>query len=101
MSDAVSHETNCFREAIEHQVALKLAGRRKLVRHGGTLCSGCYQEPPLPGQRYGARCHRTAVQKSYYKKQKRLKALEEQQKLSRGVDDDHQSEGPRCGDETG
>jgi hypothetical protein len=39
------------------QIALKRAGRRKLVRHGGTLCSGCYAEPPAPGQRYGKRCH--------------------------------------------
>ena len=56
VQQSVNHETQCCTD-IEMQILLKRAGRRKLVRHGGTLCSRCYAEPPMAGQRYGLRCH--------------------------------------------
>lgn len=71
----VSRETYCFKGNIEQQIALKRAGRRKLVRHGGTLCSCCYISPPASGQRYCAECHRKAASASYRRKQEELKRL--------------------------
>lgn len=77
---------------IQVQIAAKRRGDRKNVFHGGALCSGCYDEEPLPGQRYGRKCHRKACNASYHKKQeelKRLRALEEQlQQLLKGQDDE-------------
>ncbi len=75
MSGSVSRKTHCFSSNIEQQIAAKARGDRKIVRHGGTLCSGCYAEPPLPGQRYGAECHRRAVRASAQRKQDELKRL--------------------------
>lgn len=51
----VSHETNCSAK-ITAQIELKLAGRRKTVRHGGTLCSKCLVNPPRQNQRYCRDC---------------------------------------------
>lgn len=39
------------------QIEAKRAGRRDRVYHGKSLCSGCYAEPPMSGQRYGHKCH--------------------------------------------
>lgn len=55
MSGDVSHVTLCSN--IAAQIEQKAAGRRKRVRHGGTLCSSCYAEPPRQGQRYCLSCH--------------------------------------------
>lgn len=53
----VSHETESYTATVQAQIEQVRAGRRKLVRHGGKLCSGCYDEEPMDGQRYGKRCH--------------------------------------------
>jgi hypothetical protein len=39
-------------------------GRRRLISHGGKLCSRCLINPPLPGQRYCAECHAAACRES-------------------------------------
>ena len=86
MTGDVSRASDCFIRNIEQQIAAKQRGDRKLVRHGGTLCSGCYAEPPLPGQRYGAECHRIAVRASARRKQEelaRLRKLARQAKIAR------------------
>jgi len=75
MSAAVNCETQGFKENIAQQIEMKRAGRRKHVHHGGTVCSGCYAEPPLPGQRYGKNCRNKASLASYYRKQDELKRL--------------------------
>lgn len=56
MSD-VSRETPSYNCNIDAQIEQVRAGRRKTVRHGGKLCSGCYEEKPVPGQRYCKQCH--------------------------------------------
>lgn len=81
---------------ISEQIILKRAGRRKNVRHGGTLCCKCYVAPPALGQRYCRKCHNTAQLASYHRKQARLKALEDQQ--SKGIDNG-QAKGPGRGNE--
>jgi hypothetical protein len=73
--NGVSPKTDCCKSNIEAQIEAKRAGRRKNVFHGGALCSGCYSEPPKPGQRYGAECHRKAARASYHRKQEELKRL--------------------------
>lgn len=42
----MNQEQSVSREIIDMQIALKRAGRRKLVRHGRTLCSKCLDAPP-------------------------------------------------------
>lgn len=78
MQQSVNHETYCCTD-VEMQIALKRAGRRKLVRHGGTLCSGCYGEPPMAGQRYGLRCHAERERARRAKLSAELKRLRAQQ----------------------
>lgn len=70
MEHSVSRETR-----VEAQVEQALAGRRKRVYHGGSLCSRCYAEPQRPGQRYGKRCH------AAYEADRRKKHLEELKRL--------------------
>lgn len=75
---SVSRENKRSEENIRAQIDQKISGNRRRVFHGGTLCSGCYAEPPLPGQRYGIQCKRKAAREFYHKKQeefRRLKAL--------------------------
>jgi hypothetical protein len=67
MSDHVSRETVSYTPEVARQIELKAQGRRKNVKHGGALCSGCYLEPPIPGQRYGKNCHKL------YEKNRRLR----------------------------
>jgi hypothetical protein len=72
---SVSRETESFTQAITWlenivaQIRLVAAGRRRTVKHGGLLCSRCYSEPPLPGQRYGKQCH-AKNQKAWKRKKK-------------------------------
>jgi hypothetical protein len=61
---AVSRETGrsikrdpIAQDLLAVQIDLRRQGKRKTVQHGGTLCSGCYDEPPLPNNRYGKKCH--------------------------------------------
>lgn len=80
MSD-VSHETDSYTVTVQAQIDQVRAGRRKLVRHGGALCSGCYDEPPMPRQRYGLRCHAAYEAKrrqDQAEELKRLRALAQQ-----------------------
>lgn len=96
MSDHVSQETPSYTPSVAQQIAQKAAGRRKKVMHGGSLCSGCYVEPPLPGQRYGRNCH------NQYEKDRRLRVKQraaENQNTSKGKDHG-QSEGSGRGGET-
>jgi hypothetical protein len=52
----VSDETECS-TLIAAQIRLKLAGRRKQVMHGGTLCSRCLSCPPASAKvRYCRPC---------------------------------------------
>lgn len=53
----VNGGTNCCTQNIAAQIEQKRAGRRKLVRHGGTLCSKCLEVPPTKGQKYCPACH--------------------------------------------
>lgn len=41
---------------ITAQIEMKIAGRRKQVRHGGTLCSKCLINSPRPKARYCRTC---------------------------------------------
>lgn len=53
----VSREAD-FSTRVAMQVEAKRQGSRKLVRHGGTLCSRCLAEAPArPGGGYCAPCH--------------------------------------------
>lgn len=38
----VSHATEIFTPLIRAQIRMVIDGRRKLVKHNGKLCSGCY-----------------------------------------------------------
>jgi hypothetical protein len=72
---------------IAMQVEMRRAGRRKRVHHGGTLCSGCYDEPPISGQRYGKKCHAARERKrraAQAEELKRLRALAQQQGQGHG-----------------
>lgn len=87
MSDAVSRETRCLPSNIALQVEQKLAGKRKHVRHGGALCSGCLQNPPLPTGRYCRKCrnaHSKDAKKREREELKRLRAQVEGQKDGEG-----------------
>jgi hypothetical protein len=96
MSDGVSHETHCgtnhIAEGIEAQIAARRAGKRKHVRHGGTLCCHCLERPPI--SKSDRMCHecrkadRKARRQAAKLELKRLRALEEQQKLSKGNHDE-------------
>lgn len=44
-------------EQVAAQIEQRRAGRRKLVFHGGTLCSHCLDNAPRPGQRTCSKCH--------------------------------------------
>lgn len=57
MSDNVSQQTVISNFNLLAQILQKRAGRRKRVKHGGALCSSCYEVPPRPGQGYCADCH--------------------------------------------
>ena len=59
MSDVVSRETRCLPENIALQIEQRLQGKRKHVRHGGTLCSRCLKNQPAHGQRYCIDCRRS------------------------------------------
>lgn len=74
MSD-VSQVSPSYSCNVEAQIEQKRLGRRRKVFHGGTLCSGCYNEPPMPGQRYGANCH------SQYEADRRRREREELNRL--------------------
>lgn len=54
MIENVSHETHSLPENIARQIEARALGRRKLVRHGKTLCSGCYE--PIESDRHDAYC---------------------------------------------
>lgn len=87
MSDAVSHETNCCTVNIAAQIEQKKAGHRKLIRHGGALCSRCLERPPAHRQRYCNPCHAEAEKVARARRRDeltRLRALEQQ--LSKGKD---------------
>jgi hypothetical protein len=56
MDGDVSQETLKVTNVAE-QVKQRLAGRRKYVFHGGTLCSRCLKEPPAKSQCYCSKCH--------------------------------------------
>jgi hypothetical protein len=57
MSDHVSCVSDICSVNLSEQIKQKRGGRRKLVRHAGTLCSKCLDCPPSPGQGYCNRCH--------------------------------------------
>jgi hypothetical protein len=73
MSD-VTPETS-FTCNIADQIKLRLEGRRGNVRHGKTLCSGCYLVPPREGQRYCRECHNRANREHSKRKAAELKRL--------------------------
>lgn len=52
----VSRQTESF--SLEAQIEERLAGRRGKVRHGGTLCSNCYANPPHGKDKYCLGCRR-------------------------------------------
>lgn len=66
-------ETSCQTWNVAAQIEQKQAGRRKNIRHGGTLCSKCLVNPPsAKNQRYCKPCHNEAVKASYRRKQDEL-----------------------------
>jgi hypothetical protein len=78
MSEHVSRQTILSGRNVDVQVERKLAGLRKTVRHGGTLCGKCYKNPPRkPGQGYCTECHNAwnrAKTKADREELKRLRA---------------------------
>lgn len=61
--------------AIGIKLRRQAPGRRRLVEHGGTLCSRCLTNPPLPGQRYCAECHAAASREYRTRANAKRKAL--------------------------
>jgi hypothetical protein len=60
MRDTVTRETECFSNSINDQLALRAAGRRKHIRHGGRLCCRCHTRPPASAKdRYCKECRKT------------------------------------------
>lgn len=47
MSSTVSRETERGADHIAQQIEQKRQGKRKHVRHGGTLCCHCLKRPPI------------------------------------------------------
>lgn len=78
MSD-VSRETPSYTPKVARQIAEKAAGKRKRVMHGGALCSGCYLEPPMKGQRYGKKCH------AEIERTRRKRVVEENKRASKVI----------------
>ena len=77
MSD-VSRETRSL--ALNNALGSRrqAAGRRRCVRHGGTLCSRCLEKPPSKGDSYCAAC-RSIINKDWRRRHaaelQRLRAL--------------------------
>lgn len=88
MSDCVSRVTCFSSEKVMAQIEQRRRGDRKIVRHGGALCSRCLEKPPAnPKGGYCASCHaeyEATRRKSEREELKRLRALE--QILSKGKD---------------
>lgn len=74
MSGDVSRVTDFSSEKLAAQIQQRKDGRRKLVRHGGTLCSKCLINPPSSGG-YCPRCH------ADYEAQRRRAEREELKRL--------------------
>lgn len=77
MSDNVSCVTENLPSNIAAQIAAKKRGDRKIVHHGGLLCSRCLEKPPAAPDRYCRDC-RLAYSAAHKRKQtreiRRLKA---------------------------
>lgn len=74
----VSQYTDNLPENIARQVEAKRAGRRKIVRHGGMLCSRCLENPPTRNDRYCRACrnsYNADHRKAERQELKRLRAL--------------------------
>lgn len=82
MSEHVSRETHST-TLIDLQVAQRRAGRRKNVRHGGTLCHRCLTRPPRANADDCLECHRQS-QKDYRLRVKQRAV--ENQNTSKGID---------------
>ena len=83
----VSQVTDCLPGNIEAQIEAKRAGRRKLVRHGGLLCSRCLTNPPKGKDRYCGECRRTYKrdhERAERDELKRLRAIVEGEKHGEG-----------------
>lgn len=85
MSGSVSHEGNGSARNIDGRIAAQIearrAGHRKMVFHGGSLCSTCLENPPRPNQRDCTECHRKASRDSRARLRaelRRLRALAQQ-----------------------
>ena len=63
---------------------IQTTGKRRIVRHGGTLCSKCLTAPPAPGQRYCNECHRGA-QRDYDSRARRKRIAELEQTIIRAT----------------
>lgn len=104
MSDHVSHATGSLPLNIQRQIEQKRAGRRRKVHHHGQLCSKCLENPPrAPGDRYCAECRKIVMRehrRARTQELKRLKALEQLVKQSKGKDNGR-SEGSGRSGETG
>lgn len=51
------HMEEHYPGARERWIAEVKRPKQRRVYHGKSLCSGCYTEPPMSGQRYGRKCH--------------------------------------------
>lgn len=93
MSEHVSHVTLCLTSNLVAQIRERRAGRRHKVHHNGTLCSRCLARAPASERdRYCKECRaadRRERRRIAAEEFKRLKALEEQQKLSKGTENGH------------
>lgn len=79
MSDEVSRETKSLASDIDAQLAERAAGKRKNIKHGGTLCCRCHRNPPSTNGKYCKLCRN-----AYDAARRETKALGEKQKLSEG-----------------
>lgn len=104
MSDPVSHETLCLTPAILMQVQQRWEGRRRKVHHHGLLCSKCLVRAPAgENDRYCRPCRaqdRRERRAAAKQELVRLKALEEQVKQSKGIENGR-DEGSGLGSQAG
>jgi predicted amidophosphoribosyltransferase len=75
---AVSRETRSLPSNIAMQVEQRLAGKRKHVRHGGLLCSGCLNKAPLTSGRYCRECRNARSAEAKKREREELKRLRAQ-----------------------
>lgn len=77
---SVSRETESLVLNVQAQLEERAAGKRKNIHHGGTLCCGCHQVPPVRNGKYCKPC------RNAYDARRRLKfrIARDSKKMSEG-----------------